>query len=204
LVMIIGIHLTSKSKINSAFFFKIFNFAKGTHGFTELAVYSNIPEVKEDKIAFWGGDISHIIPKRFVSTHAKNIKGDEVRYFNEKECIILTVDGASAGSMTYKKDMKFTLNHHAGVLTLKEEYAEKVNLEWFAFKYDSLLKSLTVSTGSKTLSNQILEKLSVGYYDDINVQNEEACVYRNLFKLEERILNVAEKIEDLMAKNISY
>lgn len=198
------IHLTTDSEVIGDYFFNIFDFTKGTHGFTELAIYYNLPELKEEKIPFWGGDITHKVPKRYISPDAKNVEGKTVRYFNEKECIILTVDGASAGSMTYKDNIKFTLNHHAGVLVKKEKYKDKLNIKWFSYKFENTLKSLTVSTGSKTLSNKMLGYFYVEFYKDIKKQNKEAELYNELRKLKSKIYLINNKISNLMIKNIAY
>jgi restriction endonuclease S subunit len=52
--------------------------------------------------------------------------------------------------MTYKNGERFALNHHAGFITLKETGV--VRLEFFALFFQNLLRNLSVSDGSKTLS----------------------------------------------------
>jgi hypothetical protein len=194
----------SKSDSFKISFFDAFNnIEKGSQGFTSLALYNNIPKLDEEKIPFWGGEKEHKKSNKFVSKYSMNIHGESVRFFNKSECIIISMDG-SAGSMTYKKNIKFTLNHHAGVLTLKDEFKNKINLKWFSYKYSDSLSSISVSSGSKTLSNALLNNFEFEYYNDILIQNKELELYEYIEKILTFITNTSININSLLNKEIIY
>lgn len=131
-------------------FLELFNpIAKGSHGFTDEAIYSSIRN--GDKILpLYGGNNQHRYTDRYVSNKTITVDGKEARFFSD-EGIIISLDG-SAGCMTYKCGEEFALNHHAGFMTLNEAGKEKVNLQFFSIFMQNHYKSLSVSDGSKTLS----------------------------------------------------
>jgi hypothetical protein len=82
------------------------------------------------------------------------------------EGVVISLDG-SAGCMTYKSGELFSLNHHAGFITLIESEKDKVNLRFFSLFMQNHYKALSVSDGSKTLS------LSQVYSDDFSLPCKE-------------------------------
>lgn len=131
-------------------FLDIFNpIVKGIHGLTDEAIYSHIVN-KGAMIPLYGGNNQHLTTSRYVNENTKNKEGQKIQVF-EGEGIILSLDG-SAGCMTYKKNERFALNHHAGFITIKDKPREKVNLIYFALFMRQFFQSLSVSDGSKTLT----------------------------------------------------
>lgn len=129
-------------------FLEMFNpVEKGNFALTDEVVYNSIQN-NDEFIPLYGGNKTHEKASRYVSVSTKTKEGKDITVF-EKEGIIISLDG-SAGSMTYKKNEKFALNHHAGFITLKNEGI--VRLEFFALFYQNFLRNLSVSDGSKTLS----------------------------------------------------
>lgn len=130
-------------------FLDIFNeIQKGDYALTEEAIYSSIHN--GEMIPLWGGNKEHKSYDRMVSIHTKTKKGFPISVFSG-EGIIISLDG-SAGSMTYKGNELFALNHHAGFITLKNNRKPMVSLEYFSLFYQNFYRSLSVSDGSKTLS----------------------------------------------------
>ncbi len=131
-------------------FLEVFNeIEKGNYALTDEAVYSSIQN-GDELIPLYGGNKSHRVTDRKISVSAKTKKGLPITIFSG-EGIIISLDG-SAGSMTYKSGEKFSLNHHAGFITLRDDAKEKVNLEFFATYMQDYYRNLSVSDGSKTLS----------------------------------------------------
>ena len=131
-------------------FLDIFNpIEKGSSGFTDEAIYSSIRNSSKI-IPLYGGNNQHNYTERFVSDKTKTKSGKEIKVFCG-EGIIISLDG-SAGCMTYKKDEIFTLNHHAGFITLKDGCDDIVNLLYFSIFLQKHYRSISVSDGSKTLS----------------------------------------------------
>lgn len=122
---------------------------KGNYALTDEAVYASIQN-GDEFIPLYGGNKDHRSTERRISISAKTKKGVPITVFSG-EGIIISLDG-SAGSMTYKSGERFSLNHHAGFITLREDAREKVNLEFFAIYLQNFYRNLSVSDGSKTLS----------------------------------------------------
>lgn len=178
-------------------FLDVFNpIVKGSHGFTDEAIYSSLNTVGEI-LPLYGGNSQHTFTERYVSSNAITIDGSNIRIFSG-EGIIISLDGSS-GSMTYKNNEKFTLNHHAGFITLNQNGQRKINLHYFSLFMQNRYKSLSVSDGTKTLS------LSQIYSDDfylpdkkvqdkiVNslVQTMERC--KKLEKIQESICRILNK-----------
>jgi len=122
---------------------------KGNFGLTEVAVYASL-QAGKPFIPVYGGNKDHLESNRKVSIKGKTVNGDSIHVFSG-EGVIISLDG-SAGSMTYKNNEKFALNHHAGFFQHKEGFKQKVNLEFFALFLREKFKSISVSEGSKTLT----------------------------------------------------
>lgn len=131
-------------------FTEVFNqIEKGSHGFTDEAIYSSIRN--GDKIIpLYGGNNQHHFTDRYVSNKTITVDGAIGKTFCG-EGIIISLDGSS-GSMTYKSGEMFALNHHAGFITLNDYGKERVNLRFFSLFMQNHYKSMCVSDGSKTLS----------------------------------------------------
>lgn len=126
---------------------------KGTSKLTSYAIYRSLDYAGE-LIPLWGGNSEHKTQSLFVSINAKNKENKPIKVFRGP-CLIISLDG-SAGSMTFKdENSTFALNHHAGVLRLRDP--KLLDLEYFKYRYEGLLSALAVSDGSKTLSKKILE-----------------------------------------------
>ena len=153
-------------------FLDVFNpIVKGSHGFTDEAIYSSLNTVGEI-LPLYGGNSQHTFTERYVSSNAITIDGSNIRIFSG-EGIIISLDGSS-GSMTYKNNEKFTLNHHAGFITLNQNGQRKINLHYFSLFMQNRYKSLSVSDGTKTLS------LSQIYSDDFYLPDK---------KVQDKIVN---------------
>lgn len=131
-------------------FLDVFNeIEKGNYALTDEAIYASLQN-GDELVPLYGGNKDHVTTKRKISVSAKTKKGTPITIFSG-EGIIISLDG-SAGSMTYKNGERFALNHHAGFITLREDAAEKVNLEYFSIFLQNFYREMGVSDGSKTLS----------------------------------------------------
>lgn len=171
-------------------FFQIFNpIEKGNFALTDEAIYKSIKH-GGTLLPVFGGTEEHIFTERRVSENGFTNEDKKIRKF-QGEGIILSLDG-SAGSMTYIKDRKFALNHHAGFLTLRKEVIDLVDLEFFSLFYEKQLKESAVSEGSKTLTAPILKELEFDL-PEIAIQKEIMSKIRP-------ILNEVESLRRLMLK----
>lgn len=146
-------------------FLDVFNeIEKGNYALTDEAIYGSLQN-KDELIPLYGGNKDHTSTERQISISAKTKKGEQITVFSG-EGIIISLDG-SAGCMTYKKDEKFALNHHAGFITVKKDALQKVCLPYFALFFQNFYKNLSVSDGSKTLSLEQVysEEFNLPAYD---------------------------------------
>lgn len=165
-------------------FLDVFNpIKKGSHGLTDEAIYSSF---KNDDvlIPLYGGNSQHQFTDRFVAKNTKTVDGDYAEVF-EGEGIIISLDGSS-GSMTYKKGEVFTLNHHAGFITLNKNGIKSVNLQFFSLFMQNHYKALAVSDSSKTLS------LTQIYSDEFTLP--EKVVQDNVMESMNGVLQTVEKL----------
>lgn len=172
---------------------------KGDFGLTDEAIYKSI-ENGGNFIPIWGGNKSHDAVDRLVSENAKTKENAPVTIFSG-EGIIISLDG-SAGSMTYKSDGRFSLNHHAGFFKVKEDSKEKILPEFFALFYRTQLMSASVSEGSKTLT---LDQVYSMEFDlpSFDVQKRTMAKIRKLLDRKKNIDNVLERSEFLKTKILS-
>ena len=124
---------------------------KGDFGLTDEAVYKSI-QYDEGFVPLWGGEQEHTTEEKFVSVKGRTKHNESIRIF-EGSGIILSLDG-SAGRMTFVKNKKFALNHHAGFFKTKNESKELINPEFFSLFLEKQLQEASVSEGSKTLTTQ--------------------------------------------------
>lgn len=165
-------------------FLEIFNkIEKGNYALTDESVYASIQN-GDEFIPLYGGNKEHRFTDRRISVSAKTQNGTPITVF-ESEGIIISLDG-SAGSMTYKNNERFALNHHAGFITSRKDASDRVNLEFFAIYLQNFYRSLSVSDGSKTLS------LTQIYNEEFNLPS-----YDVQCRVLEELRKTASKIEDL-------
>lgn len=176
-------------------FLEMFNeIQKGNFALTDEAVYKSIAN-QSIMIPLYGGNKTHIYPERFVASNAKTNEGKEITLF-KGDGVIISLDG-SAGSMTYKNNETFALNHHAGFFTVKNNNV--INPQFFALFYENRLKSMSVSDGSGTLT---LEQI---YNEDFDIPSlDKQCRILNkilpLIKTIEKLCKMIDRIEKILNK----
>lgn len=179
-------------------FLELFNhIEKGSHGFTDEAIYAAINN-GDGVIPMYGGNNQHSTTDRYVSPSTQTVDGNTVKVFSG-EGIIISLDG-SAGSMTYKNGETFTLNHHAGFMTLTDEGKKKVNLVFFSYFMQSHYKSLSVSDGTKTLS---LGQIYSDNFDLPDIKVQDRVIRRLLPVLDKtnQLSIVNERLQELLDKD---
>ena len=172
---------------------------KGNYGLTDEAIYASINN-SADMIPLWGGNKEHETITRMVSKDAKTKKDTPITVFSG-EGIIISLDG-SAGSMTYKSNQEFALNHHAGFITKKKDALFDVNLEFFAIFFQNYYRALSVSDGSKTLSLDQLYKEEIDI-PSIQLQNRIMKEYNSIKSKINQLTAIENKLYNLINKEIS-
>jgi len=173
---------------------------KGDFGLTDEAIYKSI-QYEGDFIPIWGGNQEHNTIDRMVSVNGRTKKDKPITVF-EGRGIIISLDG-SAGYMTYKSGgQRFALNHHAGFFRSNIVYEPQINLQFFSIFYQKQLQELSVSEGSKTLTQDQLyqEDFEIPTYEDqIKIMDEITSLLTLKNKLNSLITT---KIDELFQKQI--
>ena len=175
---------------------------KGIFGLTEHYIYNSLND-KDELVPLWGGNASHDEEEIFLGVNAKNKFGEDVKIF-EGDCIIISLDG-SAGSMTYKpkkknnKIFKFCLNHHAGIIRIKNN--DKINPNYFKYKFENIFKNMAVSDGSKTITKEMIENF-IFEIPDLKDQNKYLLEMKKIEQLSKDLNSKIERLENLKSKKV--
>jgi len=186
-------------RTNSYSFLELFTpIKKGNYALTDEAIYASLQEEGE-LLPVWGGNQEHDNPDRFIPEFGRTKKGKRIGVFAD-EGVILSLDG-SAGSMTYKENGKFTLNHHAGFFRIKEDAENRVFLPFFALFCQHQLKRVVVSDGSKTLT---LDRLYSMNFDLPSIASQKSIMLkiRSINQKKKVIENILSKINRTLEKTV--
>jgi len=83
-------------------------------------------------------------------------------------CVTWTKDGVYAGTLFYR-DYTFCPNDHCGVLILKSEYVNKINLKWFVYTQQDIIKKyVSQSNTQPMLYNEIMSEIEINLPIDLN------------------------------------
>jgi restriction endonuclease S subunit len=173
---------------------------KGDFGLTDEAVYKSI-QYNETFVPLWGGEQEHTVENRFVSIKGRTKHNEPITIF-QGIGVIISLDG-SAGRMTFVKNKKFALNHHAGFLRIKGGAENLIDPEFFSLFYEKQLVEASVSEGSKTLTTRQIYEMDfdIPLY---GVQKQIMSEMKPVLENKDRINKLLEKIESLKNRVLSY
>lgn len=171
---------------------------KGDFGLTEEATYKSI-QLGNKMIPLWGGNEEHVHPDRFVDEKAKTKYNDPIRV-HEGEGVIISLDG-SAGNMTYKKNARFALNHHAGFFKVRGN-SDLMDPEFFSIFYQQQLREASISEGSKTLTLDTIYAMDFEI-PSRSLQRELMAQIRPLLDQRHRLHRLLEKTASFRGKALS-
>jgi hypothetical protein len=148
------------------------------HQITDEEIYKDIPNHGNVPIITANNEIKGFWGKSIVSRE-------------DLPCI--TYPSKANSGTCFVKYSIFDANNTA-VLVPKEEFKDKVFLEWFAFKLSKLfLKIATSKEGVNYLNKEIVEELDISFPDK-NVQIEQYKTISKLLNIRQRIIGSLEKI----------
>ena len=110
-----------------------------------------------------------------------------------EECLTYTKDGEKSGTI-FMRNGKFSLTSHANALVPKEKFKDKIDLEWFRYKYEPIFKSIVIGRfGVPSLPQSILNALEIDIPSP-KMQDIELVEFR---KKEDVIQNIRTTISSL-------
>lgn len=128
----------------------------------------------------------------------KEKHGDAI--INEENCITWTKDGAKCGTMFYR-NYSFYANDHCGVLILREQFKEELNLKWFIYAYQDVIKNYVTQQGSQgMLYNSEMAEIEIEYPfpDRVTVQDEIVKKCEKVKSIKEFLNEKMEQLNDLL------
>ena len=147
----------------------IFKMEGGNSGLTEEFIYMNQPSNESESISILSSATREDNLMGFISKNTTLPNGRQIKTFFAP-AILITRNGF-AGEMTYLSNGQFTINDHAYVMTLKEEWKDKINLRWFASQYYELFRNLVTSKSDNATFSKEYAKMQNVELPDIAVQN---------------------------------
>lgn len=136
------------------------------------------------------------------------LTGDISNYLNsykyDCECVIWTTYGSSAGYLKYVKG-KFNIGRNASGLILKDEFINKIDMEWFKITHEHIfLQNIRADhKGQKRMPHQIVNnikiKIPVNKNGDIDLirQMEIKERYNKIFKIKNTIKSIKEDVKNI-------
>ena len=117
-------------------------------------------------------------------------------------CITWTKNGY-AGTLFYR-DYKFYPGDDCGILYLKKEYRDCVNLKWFVYTMEDYIKSFATSkSGQGKLFDTAMGNIPLPKFPDIEEQNEFVKRYETLLSLKRNLDGCSLKLSLLLSSNSS-
>ncbi len=155
-----SIHSDAICKMNAG---KIFDLKGGNSGLTEELIYWNQPTEEKDVVFVYSSSTDIQTNMGIISKNAR-IKDVPIKIF-EGPALILSRNGQAGKAMFIDKGM-FTINDHAYVLTVKEEYKKQVCLEWFSCICEKYTKNCVTSKDANgTFNKEIFLKEQIELID---------------------------------------
>lgn len=178
---------------------KCFEYMSGNCGLSSTFIHNN-RNVKGEKYSVLSSSTTNdTLMGEIARIDLPN--GKKMKVFEDKEGILIARNG-NAGTMTWLKPGKYTINDHAYILYLKDDCPYEINLRWFSFAMkEYMLNFVTTKTGNKTWS--VTEFYNKGTIDipAISIQNKKEKDYTFVYGLLERLNNMYNKIEQF---NLSF
>lgn len=131
-------------------------------------------------------------------TWLKEKHGDAI--INEESCITWTKDGAKCGTMFYR-NYPFYPNDHCGVLILREHFKEELNLKWFIYAYQDVIKNHVTQQGSQgMLYNSEMAEIEIEYPfpDRATVQDEIVKKCEKVKSIKECLIGKKKQLNELL------
>lgn len=189
---------------------KIFNSLSGNSDLTEEFIYNNINKSSEEYIVLSSSTKKET--KLGVVPLCKNNKGKYINVFKDEPGILVARNG-KAGKMTFLEEGNYTINDHAYILSLKEDFCKSNNLEtisdkilflkYFVYKYQYSLYEYSTKNDNATWNKTgFFKYCSIELTSKENmkklVQRYEKCEYYR-----EKIDLLDDELDKLLEKNIA-
>lgn len=176
-----------------------FRITGGNSGLTEEFIYNNFSLADDERIEILTSATLERTAMGSISMNATP-NNKKLKIF---ECPnILVARNGYAGTMTHIARGRITTNDHAYVLTPRNTWKDKINLEWFINEYQELfLKIVTSKSDNATFSKEYTKRqiIQLPHIDDQNRIMEKLTPFNILIQ---KLLKIENKIDGLMEYTI--
>lgn len=180
---------------------EVFEIEGGNSNLTEEFVYTNKPTSTEQAIQILSSSTLARTRMGYIDKCAILSNGNNIKIFTGP-CILVSRNGY-AGKMTYiPAGDTFTVNDHAYVFSLRDDWRNHVDLRWFINSYQDMFFNIVTSKSDNATFNKEYAEKQIINIPDIKQQefisNRMALVEKSLFELE----NIKLKLERLIEHEI--
>lgn len=166
---------------------KLLKYMSGNQGLSKKIIHYNKNNLNEDVVEVLSSSIDDSTSMGYVSRNLMLPNKKNIKIFEDKEGILVSRNG-NAGILTYLPKGKYTMNDHAYILYLKEEFINHIDTYWLSLVLQKeSLKFLSITEGNKTWNitkfmkegRVIIPTKDDGTYD-IEKQKEIAVKYKDI------------------------
>ena len=177
----------------------ILSYMSGNQGLTKKTIHYDRKNLGVDDIEVLSSSIIDDTSMGYVSRNLILPNKKHIKLFEGKEGILVSRNG-NAGILTYLPKGKYTMNDHAYILYIKEEFINDIDAYWLSLALQrEALKFLSITEGNKTWNitrfmneGKInIPTLKDGSYD-IDKQKETALRYQEIEKQKKLLLSKIE------------
>lgn len=181
---------------------KLLKYMSGNQGLSKKIIHYNKNNLNEDVVEVLSSSIDDSTSMGYVSRNLMLPNKKNIKIFEDKEGILVSRNG-NAGILTYLPKGKYTMNDHAYILYLKEEFINHIDTYWLSLVLQKeSLKFLSITEGNKTWNitkfmkegRVIIPTKDDGTYD-IEKQKEISLKYMDIKNKKERLLNRIEYLK---------
>ena len=124
--------------------------------------------------------------------------------YNQTEpCVTFATYGVYAGKLFYREG-KYTIGRNCMGLRPKEEFKEKINLQWFAYEFQNLFYRLRIgpADGQRSLNRLLLEKVAIIIPDKESIQNKQFRSYQSSQSLLDEVNSILNDVSCFLRSNM--
>lgn len=123
-------------------------------------------------------------------------------YKQEEPCVTFTTYGVGAGKLFYREG-KYTIGRNCMGLMPKKEFKDKINLEWFSYKFQSLFYKFRIGdkTGQGSLNKILIENVQI-QIPDKEIQEAQLKQYKKTQVILNKVQKSLNEFKDLMGYKI--
>jgi len=180
---------------------KVVDCLSGNTGLTEQTIYQNIL-VKGERYLVLSSSTEE--ETRLGKIPICEIKGKELKVFENNEAILVCRNGTYAGATFFLEKGKYAITDHAYLLVLRADCPFQVSLKWIMFQYRWRILDYSSHSANATWN-------MTGFFEDVtidipsyNKQLELVQTYEKIESIQQKLESILRSIHDVENKQLGY